>query len=108
MKIKGEEVEKPIEEQTTIYKCPYCRKKLINKNSYYNHIARRYCTSYDVEFARMSAKYEADQISAEEYYTYCLKEDYIYYMLDFNKVKELKGKISDELYKKIEERYIYE
>ena len=106
MKIKGEEIEKSIEEQATIYKCPYCRKKFMHKKSYYNHIAKRYCASYDIEFVRMSAKYEANEISAEEYYNYCFKEGYIYYMLNFSEVKELKGKISDELYKKIDRKSV--
>ena len=33
MKIKGIELEKIIEEKSTIYRCPYCNKKFINKNS---------------------------------------------------------------------------
>lgn len=104
MKIKGIEVEKPIEEQTTIYKCPYCSKKLINKNSYYNHIPKNYCMGFHMHFIKMTNLYEQNKITKKQYYQWCYENGCIE-LLNLDDVT--KEELGEEFYNKICSLYDY-
>lgn len=102
MKISGIEVEKPIEEQVIIYKCPYCSKKLINKNSYYKHISKKYCWNFHIDFVKKTNEYKKNKITQKEYYQWCYENGYVEF-LNLDDIK--KNELGEEFYKKISSMY---
>ena len=102
MKVKGIKIEKPKELQTIIYECPYCSKKLINKNSYYNHIAKGYCWNFNIDFQQKTNEYEEGKITIDEYYEWCYEKGWIEYL---NLDEKIISKLSDNLYNKISSMY---
>ncbi len=106
MKILGIDVIEPIPKQITIYECPYCTKKFTNKHSYYNHISKKWCYNYDINFYRKKAEYEANKITEEEYYLWLFENDCLDYLgFDYEKLEQLKNKLSKQLFEKIERLY---
>lgn len=104
MKVRGIEVEKPIEEQTTIYKCPYCSKNFINKNSYYNHISKNYCWHFHIDFIRKTNEYEQNKITKKEYYMWCYENGYSEFL---NLDEVTKEELGEEFFDKISSLYNY-
>ena len=102
MKIRGIKVDDLIEEKTTIYKCPYCTKKFINKNSYYNHLNRNFCYSFDINLQIKTNQFDNKEITAQEYYEWMLTHGYEYAICIS---EEEKKEISNELLQKIEDLY---
>ena len=102
MRIKGLEVKNPEEIQTTIYQCAYCTKKFLNKNSYYNHIAKKYCLNYYIDFEEKTQKYNQNKITKKEYYLWCYENGYVDFLNLNGATKEELGK---ELFEKIENLY---
>ena len=102
MKILGVEVKNPIGELTTIYKCPYCSKKLINKNSYYNHIKKKYCWNFHLDFVQKTNEYEQNKINKKEYYTWCYENGYIEFL---NLDKITKEELEKDFFDKISSLY---
>ncbi len=89
-------------EKLTIYKCPYCNKKLINKNSYYNHISKKYCHQYYTDFEIETKKYKDNQITKKEYYEWCYIHGYLE-LLDIDDITI--NEIGEELFEKINNLY---
>lgn len=102
MKIRGIQVDNLIEEQATIYQCPYCTKKFINKNSYYNHLDKKYCYYFDIDLQIKTNQFDNKEITAQEYYEWMLANGYEYAICIS---EEEKKEISDELLQKIEGLY---
>lgn len=102
MQIRGIKILKPEEVETIIYQCPYCSKKLIHKNSYYNHIAKGYCWYFNIELQAKTNEYEEGKIAMEEYYEWCYEHGYIEYL---NLDEKVISKLSDDLYNKISSMY---
>lgn len=98
MKIRGIEVEKPIEIQTIIYECPYCPKKFIHKNSYYNHIAKNNCWGFKMDFIKMTNLYEQNKINKKQYYQWCYENNCIEFL---NLDDVTKNELGEEFYNKI-------
>jgi len=105
MKINGIEVCKPVELlQQTIYACPYCSKKFLNKGSYYNHIKGKYCMSYFMDFEIETQKFTENKITEKEYWSWCYENGYIEF-LDLKKATV--EKLGQEFYDKICSLYDY-
>lgn len=102
MKIRGIKVDDLVEEKATIYKCPYCTKKFINKNSYYNHLNRNYCYSFDINLQIKTNQFDNKEITAQEYYEWMLTHGYEYVV---RRKKRNICILSDELLQKIENLY---
>lgn len=102
LKLNNLTVESPIEEKTIIYRCPYCSRKFLSKNSYRNHIIKDYCPGYFINFEKKRISYEANEITKKEYYEWCYENGYIEF-LDLSEVtiKEL----GEEFYNKIANLY---
>lgn len=105
MKIKGLEVKNPEEIQTTIYECAYCAKKFLNKNSYYNHIAKKYCLSYYIDYEEKTQEYKENKITVQEYYEWVYEHGYSEFVGMTEKEKE---QLSENFLRKIEDLYCYE
>ena len=101
MKVKGHKVYNPIEIKTTIYQCPYCHKKLINKNSYRNHILSS-CSRFQFEYEEMKQNYEQNKITKAEYYKWLNDNGYTVDLKD----EDIKD-IGEALYKEIKETQDY-
>ena len=102
MKIKGLEVENPKEIQTTIYECAYCRKRFINKGSYYNHISKKYCWNYYIDFEEKTQKYKENKITKKEYYQWCYENGYSGFI---NLDEATKNELGEEFFNKISSMY---
>ena len=102
MKILGIETKKPIEENITIYKCPYCHKKFFNKNSIRNHITKKYCQYLFIDFEIKTNLYKENKINTQEYYEWCYENGYIEFC---NITIEEKKKLSKQFFDKIESLY---
>ena len=100
MKIKGLEISPIIEELATIYRCPYCNKKFFNKNSIRNHIEKKYCMNYLIEYELAKRDYDRGQITTQQFYEFCYENSYIEFTLITD---EEKDRLTDELCKKITE-----
>lgn len=106
MKILGIDVVEPIPKQMTIYECPYCAKKFMNRHSYYNHISKKWCYDYNVDFFRKQAEYNANIITKEEYYLWLYENNCLDYLeIDYKDLEHLKNELSEQLFKKIERLY---
>lgn len=105
MKINGLEVKKPIEEQTIIYHCPYCNKRFLRKSSYYNHISKKYCWNYYVDFELKTKEYKENKITVQEYHEWVYEHGYCELVVI---TKEEKEQLSENFLKKIEDLYCYE
>ena len=104
MKIRDIEVEDVIEEKTTIYRCPYCNKKFLNKNSIYKHIAKNYCYGFDFKFQKLKSLYENKKITYQQYLEQC----YEHGCIDYLGISEIeKEKLSEDFYNKIKSLYEY-
>ncbi len=102
MKIKGIKVEQPKELKIIIYQCPYCSKKLINKNSYYNHIAKGYCWYFNIDFVNKKILYEENKITIQEFYEWCYENGYLEYL---NLDEKVISKLDKDFYDKISSMY---
>lgn len=102
MKVLGLDIENVIEEQTTIYKCPYCTKKFINKHSYYNHIKGKYCQGYFLEFEITTQRYKNKKMTKKEYYQWCYENGYAHFI---NLDEATKKELGEELFNKISSLY---
>lgn len=98
MKIRGIEVDNPIEIQTTIWECPFCLKKFINKNSYYNHIAKDFCINIPFKYYEVKQQYDNKLISKKDFYEWCYVKGYAYKL---NITEDEKKEIGEELFNKI-------
>ncbi len=98
MRINNILVENPKEEKTLIYRCPYCLKKFLSKQSYRNHIAKNFCPSFFIDFEKQKKRYESSAITKKQFYEWCYENGYIEF-LDLKKVtiKDL----GEEFYYKI-------
>ena len=105
MKINGIEVNDVIEEKTTIYRCPYCNKKFLNKNSIYNHIAKNYCYNFSFKFQKLKNMYDNKQITYQKFLEECYENGFIEY-LNLNKIE--KEKLSEDFYNKIKSLYNFD
>lgn len=105
MKIKGIELEKIIEEQSIIYKCPYCNKKFINKNSIYNHLSKKYCYSFNIDFAKIQDDYKNNKINQKEYYERCYEIGYLECVISPSELEKIRPMLDKEFLEKIESLY---
>lgn len=102
MKIKGIRVDDVVEEKTIIYKCPYCDKKFLSKNSIYNHISKNYCYEFSFKFQKLKSLYENGKITYQNYLEKCYENGFIEY-LDLSQID--KKKLSEDFYNKIKSLY---
>lgn len=102
MKIGNIEIENVIKEETTIYKCPYCNKKFLNKNSIYSHISKNYCYGFNFKFQLLKNLYENKKITYQKYLEECYENGFIEY-LGLSKIE--KDKLSENFYNKIKSLY---
>lgn len=105
MKIRGIEVDNPIEVQTTIWKCPNCSKKFTHKGSYYNHISKNYCWFSAFKYFEEKQRYEKGIISKKDFYMWCYENDYAHLLPITKEDEEI---LEEEFYKKICSLYEWE
>ena len=105
MRILNIEVKNPIEEKTTIYRCPYCNKKFIRKGSIYNHLIKKYCWNFNIDFARIQDDYKNNKITQKEYYEKCYKIGYLECVLSPNELEKIKPILDKDFFEKIQSMY---
>lgn len=102
MKIKGLKLEDIVEEKAIIYKCPYCGKKFLSKNSIYNHISKSYCYGFSFKFQKLKNLYEEGKITYQNYLEECYEHGFIEY-LNLSEIE--KEKLGEDFYNKIKSLY---
>lgn len=102
MKIGNIKIDDVIKEEATIYKCPYCDKKFLNKNSIYNHISKNYCYNFNFKFQLLKNLFENGKIAYQKYLEKCYENGFIEY-LNLSEIE--KEKLSEDFYNKIKSFY---
>ena len=105
MEIRGIEVENVISKQSIIYECPYCTKKFINKNSYYTHLDKKYCRSFNIEFEKIKNNFNNHKITEKQFYEECFRIGYLECVVNPDDLERIKTIVSEELFNKIESMY---
>ena len=102
MKIRELEIKPAKEIIIKAWECPYCSKKFFNKNSYYNHISKGYCTNFFLDYEIQNNKYKNKLISPQEYYECCYENGRIEFC---NISDEEKNQLREDFVQKIESLY---
>ena len=102
MKIRGLEIKDAVPVSQIIYECAYCSKRFLNKNSYYNHIDKKFCWAFFIDYEQKAQEYENRKITKTEYYSWCYEHGFEEFLsLD----KTTKEELGDELFEKIKSLY---
>lgn len=104
MKIRELKVAEANEIQTTIYECPYCSKRFLNKGSYRNHIDKKYCHSFYIDYEIKTQEYEEGKITQEEYYMWCYEKGYAEFL---NIDEATREKLGNDFFEKLCSLYNY-